>query len=53
MTGLCAPKVLRQPVVRLALPSPFSPPRFRRLELEVTTPALTPRVLFVGRITPF
>ena len=40
-------------VVRLALPSPFSPPRFRRLELEVTTPALTPRVLFVGRITPF
>jgi hypothetical protein len=39
-------------VMRLQLPKRSRASRFRRLEMEVTTPVLTPRVLFVGRITP-
>ena len=39
-------------VVRVTLPAPRGSARFRRLDLEVTTPAQTPRVLFIGRITP-
>ena len=41
----------RWQVLRLQLPA-ASPSRYRQLEMEVTTPVLTPRVLFVGRITP-
>jgi hypothetical protein len=39
-------------LVRLALPPQRGASRFRRLDLEVTTRAQTPRVLFIGRITP-
>lgn len=39
-------------LVRLALPPQRGSSRFRRLDLEVTTRAQTPRVLFIGRITP-
>ena len=39
-------------LVRLALPPQRGSSRFRRLDFEVTTRAQTPRVLFVGRITP-
>jgi hypothetical protein len=42
----------RWQVVRLQLPAAASHSRYRQLEMEVTTPVLTPRVLFVGRITP-
>jgi len=39
-------------LVRLALPPQRGSSRFRRLDFEVTTRAQTPRVLFIGRITP-
>jgi hypothetical protein len=39
-------------LVRVALPPQRGSSRFRRLDLEVTTRAQTPRVLFIGRITP-
>jgi hypothetical protein len=39
-------------VIGVPLPAPSSSARFRALDLEVVTPALTPRVLFIGRITP-
>jgi hypothetical protein len=39
-------------VIALPLPATSSSARFRALDLEVVTPALTPRVLFIGRITP-
>ena len=39
-------------VVRVALPPQRGSSRFRRLDFTVTTPARTPRVLFIGRITP-
>jgi hypothetical protein len=39
-------------VIRVALPPQRGAARFRRLDLEVTTRAQTPRVLFIGRITP-
>jgi hypothetical protein len=39
-------------LVRLAVPAQRGSSRFRRLDLEVTTRARTPRVLFIGRITP-
>jgi hypothetical protein len=40
-------------VIRLPLPAPSSSARFRALDLEVVTTALTPRVLFIGRITSY
>jgi hypothetical protein len=39
-------------VIGLPLPPSSSSARFRALDLEVVTPVLTPRVLFIGRITP-
>ena len=36
-------------VIGVPLPAPSSSARFRALDLEVVTPALTPRVLFIGR----
>lgn len=39
-------------VIRVALPPQRGAARFRRLDLEVTTRAQTPRVLFIGRIAP-
>ena len=42
----------RWQVIRLQLPAAASRSRYRQLEMEVTTPVLTPRVLFVGRIAP-
>jgi hypothetical protein len=39
-------------LVRLALPRQRGASRFRRVDFEVTTRPQTPRVLFIGRITP-
>ena len=38
-------------VVRLPVPPASFTTRFRRLDVEVTSTVLTPRVLYVGRIT--
>jgi hypothetical protein len=43
----------RWQVVPLIVPTGYSWSRFRPLAIEVMTPALAPRVLFIGRISPF